>query len=68
MWRDLERRALQHRIPFNGIPPYPIDAQALAHRVGTVAATEGWCPQYSKAIYRQWFLAHKDPGIAERSV
>jgi 2-hydroxychromene-2-carboxylate isomerase len=64
MWRDLERRALQHRIPFSGIPPYPIDAEALAHRVGMVAATEGWCPQYSKAIYRQWFLEHKDPGIS----
>jgi 2-hydroxychromene-2-carboxylate isomerase len=64
MWRDLERRALQHGIPFKGIPPYPVDAEALAHRVGALAAIEGWCPQYSKAIYRQWFLEHKDPGVA----
>jgi len=62
MWRDLERRALQHGIPFNGIPPYPIDAEAIAHRVGFLAATEGWCPQYSRAIYSKWFLEHKDPG------
>jgi len=47
MWRDLERRAGQHGIPFNGIPPYPVDAEGLAHRVGTVASMEGWCPEYS---------------------
>jgi 2-hydroxychromene-2-carboxylate isomerase len=62
MWRDLERRAGQHGIPFNGIPPYPVDAEGLAHRVGTVASMEGWCPEYSKALYRQWFLEHKAPG------
>jgi 2-hydroxychromene-2-carboxylate isomerase len=65
MWRDLERRAEQHRIPFNGIPPYPIDHEALAHRVGIVAANEGWCPEYSKAIYTKWFLEHKDPGVPD---
>jgi len=62
MWRDLERRAAQHRIAANGIPPYPIDHEALAHRVGIVAASEGWCPEYSKAIYTQRFREHKDPG------
>ena len=64
MWRDVERRAKQHGIPFNGIPPYPVDAEALAHRVGVVAATQGWCPEYSKAAYRGWFVDHKDPGDA----
>lgn len=62
VWRDVERRAKQHGIPFNGIPPYPVDAEALAHRVGIVAALEGWCPEYSRAVYRKWFLEHKDPG------
>ena len=62
MWRDVERRAKQHGIPFNGIPPYPVDGEALAHRVGIVASAEGWCPEYSKAIYQGWFINHKDPG------
>lgn len=62
MWRDLERRAGQHGIPCNGNPPYPIDSEGIAHRVGTVASMEGWCPEYSKALYRQWFLEHKAPG------
>ena len=62
MWRDVERRALQHGISFNGIPPYPIDVEAIAHRVGYIAAIEDWCPLFSRAIYSQWFLEHKDPG------
>jgi 2-hydroxychromene-2-carboxylate isomerase len=62
MWRDVERRAKQHGIPFNGIPPYPVDAEALAHRVGIVAAGEGWCAEYSRAVYQGWFVDHKDPG------
>ena len=62
MWRDVERRARQHGIPFNGIPPYPVDAEALAHRVGVVARADGWCPEYSKAIYQDWFVNHRDPG------
>jgi 2-hydroxychromene-2-carboxylate isomerase len=66
MWRDVERRARQHGIPFNGIPPYPVDAEALAHRVGIVAAEEGWCPKYSMAVYQGWFVNHKDPGDASQ--
>jgi 2-hydroxychromene-2-carboxylate isomerase len=62
MWRDLERRAKQYGIPFKGIPPYPVDAEGLAHKVGIVAAAEGWCPEYSRAIYQGWFLNHRDPG------
>src|SRR5213080_1273656 len=38
MWRDLERRAQRHRIPFARIPPYPVDADGLANRVATLAA------------------------------
>jgi len=65
-WRDMERRAHQHRIPFNGVPPYPVDADGLAHRVGTVASVEDWCPEYSKALYHQWFIEHQGPGETEQ--
>ena len=67
MWRDLERRAGQHGIPFNGIPPYPVDSEGIAHRVGIVASMEGWCPEYSTALYRQWFLKHIAPGDPEQT-
>ncbi len=56
MWRDLERRARGYGIEWRAIPPYPIDPDGLANRVGVVAAEEGWCPDYTKAAYRAWFL------------
>ena len=67
MWRDLERRAGRHGIPFKSIPPYPNDADELANRVATVAATEGWCPAFARAAYRTWFLDNKDPGKIEQT-
>ena len=65
MWRDLERRAQRHGIPFASIPDYPNDADELANRVATVAALEGWCPQFAKAAYAEWFIANRDPGKVE---
>ena len=67
MWRDLERRAQRHGIPFKSIPDYPNDADQLANRVATLAAIEGWCPAFTKASYRMWFLENKDPGKPEHA-
>jgi len=64
MWRDLERRAHRHGIPFVSIPNYPNDADELANRVATVASLEGWCPDFAKAAYATWFIENKDPGMA----
>ncbi|MBL8318090.1 MAG: 2-hydroxychromene-2-carboxylate isomerase [Burkholderiaceae bacterium] len=65
MWRDLERRALRFGIPFDGIPPYPIDADELANHLATLAALEGWCPEFVQAACRTWFLGKQDPGRPE---
>ena len=65
MWRDLERRAQRHGIPFASIPSYPNDPDELANRVATLAAVEGWCPTFAKAAYRTWFMENKDPGRLE---
>lgn len=62
MWRDLERRARRHGIPFKSIPTYPVDPEMLANRIAVVAALEGWCPQYAKETYRDWFLEDRIPG------
>ena len=62
MWRDVERRAAQFGIPFNGVPPYPITPTSLPHRVGLVAKSGGWCPDFTKAVYRAWFMDHKELG------
>jgi 2-hydroxychromene-2-carboxylate isomerase len=62
MWRDIERRAGRHGIPFRSIPDYPIDPDGLANRIAVVASLDGWCPEYVKATYRGWFLENKAPG------
>lgn len=65
MWRDVERRAKRYSIPFRSIPPYPVDPDELANRVASLASLEGWCPEYSRAIYRNWFLEGQTPGEPE---
>ena len=65
MWRDLERRAHRFGVPFDGIAPYPIDADERANRVATLAAMQGWCPDFTRAAYRAWFLDKQDPGRPE---
>jgi 2-hydroxychromene-2-carboxylate isomerase len=62
MWRDVERRAKRYGIPFKSVPDYPVDPEGLANRVGMVASLDGWCPEYTKATYREWFLENKAPG------
>jgi 2-hydroxychromene-2-carboxylate isomerase len=56
MWRDIERRAAEHGLPYVRPPIWPTDPDELANRVGIVAASEGWCPAYSKASFRSWYL------------
>lgn len=62
MWRDLERRANRHGIAFKTPPDYPVDPERLANRVAVVASLEGWCPTYTKATYRAWFMENNAPG------
>ena len=62
MRRDVERRANRYGIPFKSVPDYPVDPEGLANRVAVVASLEGWCPAYTKATYRAWFLENKAPG------
>jgi 2-hydroxychromene-2-carboxylate isomerase len=64
-WRDIERRAARLGIPFAGPAPYPVDPDLLALRVGTLAAAEGWCAEYSKATFRAWFLERKASGLPD---
>jgi 2-hydroxychromene-2-carboxylate isomerase len=63
VWRDVERRAKHHGIPFVSKPPYPVDPELTALRTGVVAASEGWCPEYSRATYKAWFIDHKASGV-----
>lgn len=61
----MERRAARHGIPFDRPPTYPVDPEYLTNKVGVVSAVEGWCPEYTRATYRAWFLEDKPPGEPE---
>lgn len=56
LWRDIERRAASHGIPFVKPPIWPTDPDLLANLTAIVASQEGWCPAYSVASFRAWFL------------
>jgi 2-hydroxychromene-2-carboxylate isomerase len=69
MWRDLERRAARYMCDFPRRPPYPLKEFDLANRVATVAAEEGWCPEYARQTYARWFglgeEAGSEPNLSE---
>jgi 2-hydroxychromene-2-carboxylate isomerase len=64
-WRDIERRAARHNIPFAGRVPHPVDPELTALRVGLIAAQEGWCPEYTRATFHDWFINQRAPGVAD---
>jgi 2-hydroxychromene-2-carboxylate isomerase len=63
MWRDVERRAGLYRLPWSAVPPYPIKHLSLVNRIALSAAEEGWCADYVKAAYQNWFISGQDPSI-----
>jgi 2-hydroxychromene-2-carboxylate isomerase len=65
MWRDLERRASFYSIPFRRPSQFP-RRSLLAARVAILAAQQGWCPEFTKAVFRANFAEDKD--IGDRAV
>lgn len=62
MWRDIERRALRHGLPFKPTPHYPVDREHVSNRIATYALGQGWGQQFVKATYLAWFIDGKLPG------
>jgi 2-hydroxychromene-2-carboxylate isomerase len=46
-------------------PPYAPRRWLLALRVGLIAAGEGWCPEYSRTTFHDWFINRHAPGVAD---
>lgn len=63
MWRDLERRASMYGIPWSGIPHYPLKHLTFVNRIALIAAGEGWCDSYVRAVYHRWFGERGDISI-----
>lgn len=64
MWRDLERRAEMHGLPFPAErPAYPSDPESMNFKAALVAHQEGWGKDYALAAFDWWFLKGKPPGM-----
>jgi len=50
MWRDLERRAAAHGVPYRRPSRYPPNT-LLTARIGTLAAAEGWCAGFTERVF-----------------
>jgi len=62
MWRDLKRRADRHGLEYNKPAIYPVDYQLTA-RVALIASHEGWCPEFTKLVFRWNFVDGRQIGV-----
>jgi 2-hydroxychromene-2-carboxylate isomerase len=51
MWRDLERRAARHGIPYRKPSRYPPENVLLTARIGLLASREGWCRAFTERTF-----------------
>ncbi len=51
MWRDLERRAAVHGVPYRKPSVYPPNT-LLTARVGTLASAQGWSEAFTREVFR----------------
>jgi 2-hydroxychromene-2-carboxylate isomerase len=65
MWRDLERICAREGLGFRRPSGFPRNS-LLAARVALIAADEGWCGDFTRAVYRANFAEDRD--IAEPDV
>ena len=65
MWRDLNRRAEKYGFPIPGPVRYPLENFDLSNRLAVLAAKEGWCADYAREAYRNWFQEGHQAGSEE---
>ena len=56
MWRDIERRAALHGVPWVKPPIWTTDPELLHNKVGMLAAEQGWIEPFTVASIKAWFL------------
>ncbi|MDA0812870.1 MAG: 2-hydroxychromene-2-carboxylate isomerase [Verrucomicrobia bacterium] len=67
MWRDLERRALIHGLPYRRPSRYPPDSLVTA-RVGLLAAKEGWCREFTEKTFQLHWTEDRAIGTEDNLV
>jgi 2-hydroxychromene-2-carboxylate isomerase len=63
MWRDLERLAAGYQLPFRRPSAFPRNGLSAA-RIALVAEPEGWCPDWTRAVFTAEFAHDRDIGDA----
>ncbi|MEW6268627.1 MAG: 2-hydroxychromene-2-carboxylate isomerase [Thermodesulfobacteriota bacterium] len=61
MWRDLARVCAKHGLPLRRPARFPRNS-LLAARVALVAAGEGWCGDFTRAVYHANFAEDREIG------
>jgi 2-hydroxychromene-2-carboxylate isomerase len=61
MWRDVERLAEGYGLPFRRPSSFPRNG-LLAARIALVAQPEGWCPDWTRAVFTAEFAHDHDIG------
>jgi len=52
MWRDLERRAAEHGLPYARPSRYPPEEVITSARLALIGADEGWAPRFVEEAFR----------------
>ena len=52
MWRDIERRAYRHGVPYTRPSTYPVNS-LLTARIACIASAEGWCQTFTEGVFRR---------------
>jgi 2-hydroxychromene-2-carboxylate isomerase len=65
MWRDLSRLAAGYGLPFQRPSLFPRNGLSAA-RIAFVAEPEGWCPDWTRAVFTAEFAHDRD--IADTAV
>lgn len=64
MWRDIERRAAKHGIPYSRPSTYPVNS-LLTARVACIAAQEGWCQSFTEKVFELHWTQNQLIGTEE---
>lgn len=65
MWRDMERLAAGYGLPFRKPSVFPRNGLSAA-RIALLAEPEGWCPDWTRAVFSAEFAHDRD--IADTAV
>lgn len=61
MWRDLQRLSAGYGLPFRRPSMFPRNG-LLAARIALAAEPEGWCPDWTRAVFAAEFAEDRDIG------